>query len=490
MRLGDGFTAIAGRDRTLALAAVACAMVMDIVDLTIVNVAIPTLQARFDAGPAASQWLVAGYSTIFAIFLISGGRLGDIFGYRRMLLTGMTAFMLASLACGLAPDVTVLVLARLAQGAAAAVMLPQVMSLVQVMYPPQERVSALSLFGVLGGAAAVGGPVLGGLIIGVDLFGLGWRPIFLINVPIGLLTILAIIRFVPEGRSPHALKLDWPGTALAMATVSALMLPLVQGREHGWPLWSLLLLAATGPLAVALMVYSRRRMAVDGSALVVPALFDDPGYRLGLAMAVLFQIGLAGLLFILTQALQVGLHYSPEVVGLVHVPYAVGASTAIGLLARKALPRFGAKVIIAGAATMTVGLIVLRAQLTGGVASPWLLAPTMLTMGLGMGLIVGPLGPITLSEVDRARAGAASGLFKAVQEIGGAIGVAVPGGVYLSLAGQDPARAIGAFSTALLLVGGSFAATALLAGAVPKGLKVFGARPVVDQPVMQGLGPE
>lgn len=479
----QAFDAIRGRARTLALIVVICAMVMDIVDLTIVNVAIPTLQATLHVGQAESQWLVAGYATVFAIFLISGGRLGDIFGYRRMLLGGMGAFAVASLGCGLAQDATALVLARLAQGVAASVMLPQVSSLVQVMYRPEERVGALSLFGVMGGAAAVSGPVLGGLIIGADLFGLGWRPIFLINLPIAVATIAAGLVLLPQGRSAHSPRLDWPGTALAMLTVAAVMVPLVQGREHGWPAWSLLMLAASLPSGLLLFGYSRRRMARDGSALVVPGLFADRGYATGVAMATLFQSGLTGLLFALTQAFQNGLGFSAETVGLVHMPYAAGSSISIGFLVRRALPRFGAKVISAGGLAMAGGLGLLCFQFGHDVRSPWAFAPTMLAMGLGMGLMTGPLGPITLSEVDRAQAGAASGLFKALQEFGGALGVAVSGGLYLSLVARGR-PALGAFTVSALLIGASFVAVALIARAVPRRLRVFGGGMPSEQPVL------
>jgi EmrB/QacA subfamily drug resistance transporter len=459
--------------RRWALAVAACAFVMDIVDLTIVNVSLPTLRAQLGVGAAESQWLVAGYAMVFAVFLITGGRLGDIFGYRRMLLGGMAAFTAASLACGLAPDASVLVGARMAQGLAASVMLPQVGSLVQVMYPPQERVAALSLFGVMGGAAAVAGPLIGGLIIGADLIGLGWRPIFLINLPIGLFTIVAGRALLPGGGSPRAVRLDGPGVALTIATVGAVMVPLIEGRTQGWPAWSLLLLGAGLPLGAALVLYSRWRMARDGSALLVPALLRHRAFALGMGMATLFQAGLAGLLFMLTQVLQNGLGFSAEQAGLVHAPYALGSSLSIAVLARRALPRFGARVIAAGGVVMGAGLAVLAAQLSFGAPTLWTLAPTMLAMGLGMGLVVGPLGPITLSEVDPAEAGAASGLSKAMQEFGGALGVAVPGGLYLELvSGGTAARA--AFAPAALLVGAALLAVAGLSWGVPKRLKVLG----------------
>lgn len=224
-----------GRRRTAALACVAAALVIDILDLTIVNVAIPTLRTRFGASEAAVQWLVAGYAGMFATLLVTGGRLGDAFGYRRMLVIGLALFCLASALCGLAPDPTALVLARLAQGAAAAMVAPQINAVVQLLYPPQERVSALALFGVLGGAAAVCGPVLGGVLLGADLWGLSWRPIFLVNLPVGLAAIIGALVLLPATRAADRPRFDFGGTALVTVTLACALIPLVQGRELGWP---------------------------------------------------------------------------------------------------------------------------------------------------------------------------------------------------------------------------------------------------------------
>jgi len=229
----DQAAALTPKRRQMALVVVAGAFMMDLIDLTIVNVALPSIQRDLSADTAQMQWMVAGYAVAFAILLITGGRLGDTHGYRRLFMIGMAGFTLTSLLCGLSVSGPMLVAARLAQGATAALMLPQVMSLIQVMYPPAERIVALSVFGVLGGVAAVLGPVIGGLLIEADLFGLGWRPIFLINGPLGLIGLYAAWRLLPPGRSPHGGGVDLTGTALVAATLLALMLPLLQGgRMH------------------------------------------------------------------------------------------------------------------------------------------------------------------------------------------------------------------------------------------------------------------
>jgi EmrB/QacA subfamily drug resistance transporter len=429
--------------RTIALIVVAAAFVMDIVDLTIVNVALPTLQRTLGAGDGAVQWIVAGYATVFAVLLAVGGRLGDIYGYRRMLMIGMAGFSLASLGCGLAPGVKVLIAARLVQAVAAATMLPQIMSIVQRLFLPHERVSALGVFGVLGGTAAVLGPVLGGLIIGGDFFGLGWRPIFLVNVPIGLVLLPIAGRLLPAGRSAHAPVLDIGGVLLIIATAFSLVFPIIQGRALGWPIWCWPLMALSLPFGCLLAVHSRRRIARGQDTLFVPSLLRLHGFALGLAVSMIFQMAIASLLFTLSLTLQNGLGFTPARAALAHIPYALGSTLAIGYLARRLVPRFGARIIIWGGVVMMAGCAALGLELTllaPGTISVAQLAVPMLLFGIGMGLVGGPLSPIALADVDIALAGAASGLLKTVQEMGGAIGVALIGGLYFALDGSGPER--------------------------------------------------
>ena len=207
------------RQRTIALTVVALAFVMDLLDSTIVNIAIPSIQNNLGASYATIQWLVAGYSLAFATLLITGGRMGDVFGYRKLFITGVSGFTLASLLSGAAWDSHILIVARLLQGSMAALMVPQVMSLMQVMYKPAERSSVNGLFGALGGMSAALGPIVGGLLIKANLFGLDWRPIFLINVPVGIFAVLAALKYLPEGKSPHPLKLDWVGTGIIVSAL-------------------------------------------------------------------------------------------------------------------------------------------------------------------------------------------------------------------------------------------------------------------------------
>lgn len=477
---------LSARKRSMALAIVAVAMVLDLVDMTIINVAVPTLQAQLGASDADVQWMVAGYSTIFALLLITGGRLGDIYGYKRAFLIGVAGFTLTSLFCGLAQDPGQLVAARLLQGGAAAIMLPQVMSLTQIMYAPHERMAALGLFGILGGLAAVLGPVIGGLLISANLFDLGWRPIFLVNLPIGILAIAFAVRVLPVGRSERQARLDMLGTFLVMLLLFSLIFPLIQGRDYGWPVWGFVLMAFSVPLAIILMRHSQARMRRDGSPLIVPDLFHARAFSVGLATTLIFQLATGGLLFTLALALQRGLGFSPAEVGIIHIPYALGASFAIGMLSRKALPRYGPIIISWGALLMGVGLSLLVLLLNYDnlvVVRPWLLAAPLLAMGLGMGLVGGPLPPCTLSEVDVGYAGSASGLLKAAQQLGAAIGAAAIGTLFFTIQPETDVggtNAVLAFSVAAGVIGLALLAVGLVAFAIPRGLRIRGAAVTVE----------
>ncbi|TWB80323.1 EmrB/QacA subfamily drug resistance transporter [Nitrospirillum amazonense] len=468
----DQAAAMSPGRRKSALVIVAGAFMMDLIDLTIVNVALPSIQRDLGAGPAAMQWMVAGYAVAFAVLLITGGRLGDTHGYRRLFMVGVAGFTVTSLLCGAAASPVLLVLARLAQGAAAALMLPQVMSLIQVMYPPAERIGALAIFGVLGGLAAVLGPILGGLLIEADLFGLGWRPIFLINGPLGVAGLIGAWRVLPPGRSSRASGVDVLGTLLIAATLLAVILPLMQGREAGWPWWCLVSLAVA-PLLGLLFVRHVRRRSTTGTALVDPGLFANRGFTVGVCISLCFQAVTAGLLFILTLTLQYGLGCSPLETALVHVPYAVGASVAIGVVARRALPRIGLRLIGIGVVIMFAGLVALFALISAQ-APLVAIGGALLVTGTGMGLTGGPLGPVTLSDVDVAHAGAASGTMKAVQQLGAASGAALIGSLYFALARDlDPDHARRSFLATLPLVAGLLLVVGGMVTRLPKDLRVF-----------------
>lgn len=461
--------------RMWAVAVIACVMVLELIDMTVLNVAIPTLRNDFGASPSHVQWMVAGYTTIFALFLITTGRLGDIFGYKRLLMIGMAGFTLASLLCGLAPSPNALVGARLLQGLTGALMVPQGTSLIQVMFPPHERMKPLALFGLLGGLATMLGPVIGGAIIGADWFGLGWRPIFLVNLPIGLATLAVAYFVLPDGRSDEAPKLDWKGTVLSIATLFSILFPLIQGNRSGWPLWSFIMLAASVPLGWMFVRHTLIRARNAGSNLIEPAVLQVPAFRVGLSVTLLFQIACTGFIFILPITLQSGLGLSATDSGLAHLPMAMAIALGIGFLSRRLLPRLGTRMITFGCVIMAAGIfcVGLAAQAQAGSSPSPFYLPMFLT-GFGMGFVIGPLPPCTLSDVDVAHAGAGSGMLKTTQQFGAALGVALIGNFFFTLGGDLKGEAIiDAYLKTLVVIALLILVAGLMALRFPAGLKLL-----------------
>lgn len=421
-----------GRQRTIALIVVALAFVMDLLDTTIVNIAIPSIQANLGASYATIQWLIAGYSLTFAVLLITGGRMGDVFGYKKLFLWGVSGFTLASLLCGIAWNPEILIVARLIQGSMAALMVPQVMSLMQIMYKPNERSGVMGLFGALAGVAASLGPVIGGFLIHANIAGLDWRPIFLINVPVGIMAFIAATRFLPEGKSPHPLKLDLWGTAIIMIAMSLLVFPLIQGRELDWPAWTFVMMAVSVPVLAVFTWWQKHKDAKDGSPLVPPALFKAPSFIKGLIINVVFQGAMIGFFLPFTLLLQIGLGYEVILAAVTGIPTSVGIALAVGLFGQKLIPRLGRYSMSLGAIVMIAGLVVtaLVVQANGLGIQWWHFIPGLLLTGSGMGLVMSPIFAITLNDVDPKHAGSASGVMNAIQQIGGAIGVAIIGVVF------------------------------------------------------------
>lgn len=419
--------------RRAALGTLIIAFVVDVLDGTIVNVAVPAIRSDLHASALAVQWIVAGYALAFGMLLISGGRLGDLYGYRRLFLTGIIGFSLSSVACGLADDALHLVLARIAQGATAALMAPQVLALIQLLYGPSERVGVLGMFGLLGGVSAILGPIVGGALIDANIGGLGWRPIFFINAPLGVAGVIAALKFLPGGRSAHPLRMDWTGNGLVIATLFALIFPLAIGRDLGWPLWCVALLVATGPLGWMTLRYLTARTAQDGTALLDPALFRQRSFGLGVIASLVFAVATAGLLLTMMLVLQIGLGMDPLAAGVAHIPFAIGAGLGVGFIGRGLVPRLGRNVLVLGALCMMAGIgLLVPVFAWGGPMLP--LAVALLLAGLGMGMLAGPLTPIALARIDKAHAGAAGGVLKAVQQLGSAIGAAGIGALFLWLA--------------------------------------------------------
>ena len=401
---------------------------MFVLDFFIVNVALPSIQHSLGASEGAIEWVVAGYTLSTAVLLVTGGRLGDQFGRRRMFAVGMAIFVATSAACALAPDPTVLVAARVVQGVGAALMAPNILSILGVVYTGPARVRAISVYGMVMGLAATSGQIIGGILIRTDVAGLGWRTIFWINVPIGVAALLAAPRLVPESRDQHASGLDLTGVTLITACLIAVVLPLVEGRQAGWPAWSWAALAAAIPLAIAFAAHQRRKADRGGVPLLNPRIFASWPLRAGLLIQTAFWCQQAASYLVLGLYLQQGHGLSPLAAGGVFTFLAAGY-LATSFRAPALTMRFGRSVIAAGAVTAALGdaalyLATAHAGTSGSVA--WLF-PGLLLLGAGQGLCITPLTTTVLSHSDPATAGSVSGALSTAQQVGNSVGVAVTG---------------------------------------------------------------
>ncbi|OKJ99189.1 MFS transporter [Streptomyces sp. CB02400] len=464
------------RRRWFALAIVMTAAFMDLVDVTIVNIAIPSIQRDEGATFSQIQWITAGYALAFAAGLVTGGRLGDIHGRKRIFLIGIGGFTVASALCGLAVNPEMLVASRILQGAMAALMVPQVLSIVHATFPPHERGKVFGLFGAIVGLGAVSGPLLGALLTEWNLFGLEWRPIFLINLPVGIAGLLLGSRFITESKAPRALKLDLVGVALVTLGLLMLLYPLTRGRELGWPLWGYVSMAGALVVFGALVAYERVKGARDGSPLIELSLFRVKSFAAGIAVQTVFGVGLGVFFLVWTLYMQMGLGWSALRAGLTGVPFSVAVSAAAGMSVQLLVPRFGRKVLQAGALVMAAGVLlyIWESERYGMDIAPWQMALPLVVMGVGMGLIVAPLTDAVLSEVPREHAGSASGLINTVQQMGNALGLGLVSVVFfgviderLTPAEVGPAFADG-FQHALGYVAAVMGVIFLLMFALPK----------------------
>jgi EmrB/QacA subfamily drug resistance transporter len=423
------------RRRWFALAIVMTAAFMDLVDVTIVNIAIPSIQRDAGASFSQIQWITAGYALAFAAGLITGGRLGDIHGRKRLFLVGIGGFTLASALCGFAANPEMLVASRILQGGMAAMMVPQVLSIVHATFPAHERGKVFGLFGAVVGLGAVSGPLLGALLTEWNLFGLEWRPIFLINLPVGVVAFLLGRRFITESKAPHALRLDLVGVALVTLGLLMLLYPLTRGRELGWPVWGYVSMGGALVVFAALVAYERRKASRDGSPLVELSLFRVKSFAAGIAVQTVFGVALGVFFLVWTLYMQTGLGWSPLHAGLTGVPFSIAVSTAAGLSVQKLVPRFGRKVLQAGALVMMAGVLVYigEAHRYGLGITSWQMTLPLVVMGAGMGLIVAPLTDAVLSEVPREHAGSASGLINTVQQMGNALGLGLVSVVFFGV---------------------------------------------------------
>ncbi|MFC4052104.1 MFS transporter [Actinomadura syzygii] len=436
-----GAAETAYRWRWAALFVILAGEVMDMLDALITNIAAPTIRGDLGGSAATIQWLAAGYTLAMAVGLITGGRLGDLYGRRRMFLVGAAGFTVGSLLCGVAVSPGMLIGARVVQGLFGALMLPQGIGMIKQMFSAKEMGAAFAMFGPVMGLSAVGGPVLAGWLVDADYFGTGWRMIFLINLPLGAAAVLAGLRFLPAGRAEHASRLDLVGAALASLGAALLIYPLVQGREHDWPVWTFLMMAASVAVWGVFAWYEARKQRASGDPLIVPSLFRKRGFTGGLVVGIVFFSGMAGLGLVLSLFFQMGLGFSPLKAGLAQIPWSAGIVLGFGIM--QAVQRFGRTVIHAGAVIMAGGVVATYATLqhVGVDVTPWQLIPALAVTGLGMGLLMGPFFDIVLAGVEPAETGSAGGTLTAVQQLGSALGAAVLGTIFFGLLGGHVAAA-------------------------------------------------
>lgn len=438
------------RQKSLAYLTLMAALILEIVDVTIVNTALPVIEQDFGAAAAQAQWVAAGYSMAFALLLMLGGRLGDAFGYNRLFIGGMAGFTLASLLCGMSGDPHQLIAARVLQGSAGAMMAPQVMALIQVLFEPLERVAKLAWVGVIGGLSAISGPILGGALIHANLFDLGWRSVFLINVPVGVIAMILASRLLPQARSPLARGFDGAGTLLFAVSIAAILLPLVRGHDLGWQPWHFASLAAS-PVLLALVwrrTLTRRLRAAP--TLFAPELFDSPQFSRGIGIALAFGAATGGFLFVFAFGVQKMRGFSPLDAGLLHIPFSAGVMLGIAFLGRKLVTSHGKWVLACGVLLMALFAGGTLLWIESGVPVWWAL-PCLALAGTGMGMTSGPLTPVILARVDRKHAGVASGLIKTVQELGMALGIAIVGTAFFAGA---PKGEVGAILAAVAAIEG------------------------------------
>ncbi len=441
----------ASRRKWAAAAVLLLANFMNLIDITIVNVALPSMQEELSAPPNLIEWIVAGYTFSFALLLLPAGRMGDLYGRRRMFVAGIVIFTAASLVCGLAPSVGTLVGARVVQGMGAAIMTPQTLALVPRLFPPEQRGAAFGLFALTAGLASVTGPIVGGLLIGADLFGLTWRPIFLVNIPLGIAALVGAFLFVPRAEGDARLGTDGIGIILAGLAMLAVLVPLIEAPALGWQAWMIAPILAAFPLGWGFLHWQRRQEARDRPQLLPMRLArSGPFLTGGLLGAVLFSAAPA-YFFTIALYLQSGYGLTPLQSGLTTTPFPLGV-----LVASATTGWFGSRWmrgrVVGGGLLFAAGFVGQGWAVMGmGDEISWLrMAPWFFLGGLGLGNIVSPLYQIALAAAGDSDTGSASGAVQAIRQVGIAFGVAIMGGLFFTILGDAAQGDQAAYRAAML----------------------------------------
>lgn len=463
---GDG-----GDRRWLVLAVVLVGTFMAILDVAIVNVAIPSIRTDLHAGIGAVELVISAYTISYASLLVTGGRLGDIYGRRRLFIIGLLVFAAASALCGAAPNTATLIAARAVQGIGGALLYPQVLAIIQVTFTGEERGKALGVFGSVVGLAAIAGQLIGGSLLALNVFGLTWRPVFLVNVPLGLLAVAAAVAVLPKDEHQERIKLDLGGVGLVTSLLLLVSVPLLTGRDQGWPAWAFGCLVAAVPLAYAFVRFELRLAARGGRPLVRMALFGNRGFATGIPIAMFFMASYAGFLFMLALYLQAGLGFSPLRSGLVYTPSAVGFFIA-SLTAPRLVPLLGRRVLSTGYVIASLGLLATAgtAYSAGTHLSGWELATPLFIAGLGQGLGMSPLVGTIIASLTPEDAGAGSGVVTTSLQTANVLGVAGFGIIFFSLAGTARPGAVyaTAFAQALPISAALLVCAAVLVHWLPR----------------------
>jgi len=437
------------RLRWAVLAIVLVAEVMDLVDGTIVNVAAPAIRAELGGSAATMQWLVAAYTLAFAVLLVTGARLGDLVGRRRLFMIGIAGFTTASVLCAVAASPGMLIATRALQGAFGAVLIPQGFGMIKQVFPADEVTKAFAAFGPVMGLSAVAAPIIGGSLVDADPFGTGWRAIFLVNVPLGILGLIGARRVMPRTAGTRGTRLDPGGVLILTAASFALIYPLVQGRELGWPAWTFAMLAAGIAGFGVFAAYERRHR---NRALIEPSLLRNRAFTSGLVVAVCFFAAMIGLNLVLSLFCQIGEGFSPLRTGLTLAPFAFGVALTAGASYPMA-QKLGRVSMQIGFAVMAAGLTMLALMVHGADdVSSWTLVPGELLAGAGMGLALPPLFDFILAGVADHEVGSASGVLNAVQQLGAALGIAVLATIFFAYVDHGRVAADAMTNTTLLSI--------------------------------------
>ncbi|MFI6644535.1 MFS transporter [Streptomyces sp. NPDC050504] len=415
-----------------AVSVVMVGMFMAILDSFIVVVAGPAIQADLGASVGQLQWILAGYQLSYAVFMITGGRLADLYGRKRIFVTGTAVFTLASLACAVAQNPETLIGARIAQGLGAALMVPQVFAVITLAVPEQARHRVFGTLGIVIGLATMSGQLVGGLLIGADLFGSDWRSVFWVNVPIGIVTIVCASKYVPESRAEGTRRLDLPGVVALSAALLLLTFPLIQGREAGWPWWTWACLAASVVAFALFGVLERGIGKRGGDPLLRLSLFSQRSFSLGIVLVLAVYALLTSYYLALSVSMQEGLGMSAFRAGLVYTPAAV-TFFVFSKIAGRLVPKYGRRVLEVGAVVLATGYLTTAVVLLSGPRlTPLLVIPTLMLQSVGGGLLITPLLNTVLSRLAPETVGMASGALSTAQQVGGALGVAVIGAVFFN----------------------------------------------------------